>query len=101
MFYYKLNLMLPNLIWTGTKACKKKYLKSPQWLRNIKDKKLSFYRLDTFFSQTKYLNIKFVDNGGWHFTNIKTAAEIEINLKSYLHHESLMLIQYLKKKLSN
>ena len=24
MFYYKFNLKLPNLIWTGTKACKKK-----------------------------------------------------------------------------
>ena len=86
MFYYKLNLRLPNLIWTGTKACKKKYLKTPQWLRNVKDKKFSFYRLDTFFSSTKYLNIKFVDNGGWHFTNIKTAAQIEYKLKSYLHH---------------
>jgi len=31
MFYYKLNLKLPDLIWSGTKACKKKYLKSPQW----------------------------------------------------------------------
>ena len=86
MFYYKFNLKLPNLIWTGTKACKKKYLKSPQWLRNIKDKKFSFYRVDTFFSSTQYINIKFIDNGGWHFTNIKTAAEIEYKLKSYLHH---------------
>ena len=86
MFYYKFNLKLPNLIWTGTKACKKKYLKTPQWLRNIKDKKYPFYRLDTFFSKTKYTNIKFIDNGGWHFSNIKTASEIEYKLKSYLHH---------------
>ena len=49
MFYYKFNLKLPNLIWTGTKACKKKYLNSPQWLRNIKDKKYSFFRFDVFF----------------------------------------------------
>ena len=60
MFYYKFNLKLPNLIWSGTKACKKKYLKSPQWLRNIKDKKYPFYRLDTFFSKTKYIDIKFI-----------------------------------------
>ena len=86
MFYYKFNLKLPNLIWTGTKACKKKYFKTPQWIRNIKDKKYSFYRLDTFFSQTKYTNVKFVENGGWHFSNIKTAEEIEYKLKSYLHH---------------
>jgi beta-1,4-mannosyl-glycoprotein beta-1,4-N-acetylglucosaminyltransferase len=86
MFYYKFNLKLPNLVWTGTKACKKKYFKTPQWIRNIKDKKYSFYRLDTFFSQTKYTNVKFVENGGWHFSNIKTAEEIEYKLKSYLHH---------------
>tara|TARA_B100000902_G_C27307137_1_gene916167 strand:- start:1813 stop:2703 length:891 start_codon:yes stop_codon:yes gene_type:complete len=86
MFYYKFNLKLPNLVWAGTKGCKKKYLKSPQWLRNIKDKKFSFFRIDTFFSETKYINIKFIDNGGWHFTNIKTPDEIQYKLKSYLHH---------------
>ena len=76
MFYYKFNLKLPGLIWTGTKACKKKYLSSPQWLRNIKDKKFPIYRIDTLFSKSKYMNIKFIDNGGWHFSNIKTAADI-------------------------
>src|SRR6056300_257633 len=86
MFYYKFNLKLPNLIWTGTKACKKKNLLSPQWLRNIKDKKYPFYRIDTLFSKTKYTNIKFIIEGGWHFTNIKTAKEIRKKLKSYLHH---------------
>ena len=86
MLYYKFNLKLPNLVWTGTKGCKKKYLQSPQWLRNIKDKKFYFFRLDTIFSKTKYINIKFIENGGWHFSNIKTASEIEYKLKSYLHH---------------
>ena len=32
------------------------------------------------------MDIKFIDNGGWHFTNLKTASEIEYKLKSYLHH---------------
>jgi len=86
MFYYKFNLKLPNLVWTGTKACKKKNLISPQWLRNIKDKKYPFFRLDTYFSKTKYISVKFIDNGGWHFSNIKSAEEIEHKLKSYLHH---------------
>ena len=86
MFYYKFNLKLPNLIWSGTKGCKKKYLKSPQWLRNVKDKKYPFFRVDTYFSEKKYINLKFIDNGGWHFSNIKTASEIEYKLKSYLHH---------------
>ena len=91
MFYYKLNLRLPDMIWSGSKACRKKYLKSPQWLRNVKDKKYSFFRLDTLFSEKKYINIKFIDNGGWHFSNIKTAAEIEYKLKSYLHHREFDL----------
>jgi len=86
MFYYKLNLKLPNIIWSGTKACKKKDLLSPQWLRNIKDRKYPIYRLDTFFSKKKYSSIKFIDNGGWHFSNLKSAQEIEYKLRSYLHH---------------
>ena len=86
MFYYKFNLQLPNLIWTGTKACKKKNLISPQWLRNIKDRRYPVYRIDTFFSKTKFIDVKVISNGGWHFSNIKTASEIEYKLKSYLHH---------------
>jgi len=101
MFYYKLNLKLPDLIWSGTKACKKKYLKSPQWLRNIKDKKYSFFRIDTFFSKKKYINIKFIENGGWHFSNIKTAAEIEHKLKSYLHHREFDLNPMSKKEIED
>ena len=86
MLYYKFNLKLPNLTWSGTKACKKKYFKSAQWLRNVKDRKYPFYRVDTYFSEKKYINCEFVDNGGWHFTNIKTAKQIKQKLESYLHH---------------
>ncbi len=86
MFYYKFNLKLPNLIWTGTKGCKKKELVTPQWLRNIKDKKYPSFRIDTIFSKTKYISVRFIDDGGWHFSNIKSAKEIEYKLKSYLHH---------------
>ena len=86
MFYYKFNLYLPNLVWTGTKGCRKKHLTTPQWLRNVKDRKYPFYRVDTIFSKNKYKSIKYIDTGGWHFTNIKTAKEIEYKLRSYLHH---------------
>ena len=91
MFYYKFNLKLPNIEWTGTKGCKKKDLINAQWLRNIKDRKYPLYRLDTFFSKNKYISIKIVDNGGWHFSNIKSAEEIEHKLKSYLHHREFDL----------
>ena len=86
MFYYKFDLKIPNLLWTGTKGCRKKYLLSPQWLRNVKDRKYFPFRIDILFSEKKYSNIKFISNGGWHFSYIKTAEEIEHKLKSYLHH---------------
>lgn len=86
IFYYKLNRYLPNFTWYGTKGCKKKNLINPQWLRNVKNKKYHFFRLDTFFSNTKYINKIFFKNGGWHFSNLKNAENIELKLKSYLHH---------------
>ena len=91
MTYYKFNLSLPNYWWHGTKGCLKKNLKSPQWLRNIKSKKYPLLRLDIIFSNLKYNNIRIVDNGGWHFTNIKTPEDIELKLKSYLHHREVEL----------
>ena len=100
MFYYKFNLKLPNLKWTGTKACKKKYLKSPQWLRNIKDKKYPFYRFDIYFSNNKYNDVKIIRDGGWHFSNIKTAEQIEHKLKSYLHHREFDLSPMSKEQIN-
>jgi beta-1,4-mannosyl-glycoprotein beta-1,4-N-acetylglucosaminyltransferase len=86
MFYYKLNLYLDSFSWCGSKACRKKDLISPQWLRNVKDRNYSFWRIDTLFSKNKYQNIYFVNDGGWHFSNIKNAKEIKEKLESYLHH---------------
>ena len=86
VFYYKLNLELKTLRWIGSKACKKKNLKSPQWLRNIKDKIYPKWRIDIIFSKKRYNNIFFVENGGWHFSFVKKPEDIEKKLKSYLHH---------------
>ena len=91
MFYYKFNLKLPQMEWTGTKACRKKNFINAQWLRNIKDRKYHFYRLDVLFSDTKYINVKILNDGGWHFSNIKSPEEIEHKLKSYLHHREFDL----------
>ena len=76
-FYYKFNLKLDDYPWHGSKACRKKDLISPQWLRNIKDKIYPFWRVDTLFSKKKYQDIQIVHEGGWHFSNIKTPADIE------------------------
>ena len=86
MMYYKFNLILENYPWIGSKACKKKDLKSPQWLRNIKDRAYPWWRLDTLFSETKYIKIKTIENGGWHFSYLKSPKDIEKKLRSYLHH---------------
>ena len=86
MFYYKFNLILENMVWCGSKSCKMKNFLFPQWLREIKDKKYPLWRIDTIFSNKKYNNVYFVENGGWHFTNIKTPEEIDKKLRSYMHH---------------
>jgi len=70
-FYYKFNLQSKNNPnWLGSRICRKKYLKSPQWLRDLKFKKRPFWRLDKF----RLNNI--LDNGGWHFCNIKSEEKL-------------------------
>ena len=86
MFYYKFNLQYENFNWYGSKACKKKDFISPQWLRNIKAKKYSDFRFDLFFSKNKYSNIHFIEDGGWHFTNIRNAENLEKKLLNFAHH---------------
>jgi beta-1,4-mannosyl-glycoprotein beta-1,4-N-acetylglucosaminyltransferase len=99
-FYYKFNLKLNDFVWHGSKACRKKDLISPQWLRNIKDKIYPFWRLDTLFSNKKYQSVKIINNGGWHFSNIKTPADIEKKMKTYLHHREYDLNPIGEKKIS-
>ena len=86
MFYYKFNLLYEEFIWAGSKAVKYRNFISPQWLRNIKSKKYPFWRLDTFFSNKKYSNLLYINDGGWHFTCIRTAEELEKKLLNFAHH---------------
>jgi len=70
-FYYKINLQSNyNPYWFGSRICVKKHLKTPQWLRNLKFKKRPFWRLDKF----RLNNI--IEEGGWHFCNLKSAEEL-------------------------
>ena len=86
ILYYKLNLHYENFSWYGTRAVKKKNLLSPQWLRNIKGKKYSKWRLDIYFSKKKYSNLIFVKNGGWHFTCLRKPQDLEKKLLNFAHH---------------
>ena len=104
MFYYKLNLLYEDFSWQGTKGVKRKNFLSPQWLRNIKGKKYSKWRLDTIFSKKKYSNLLFVKNGGWHFTCLRTPEELEKKLLNFAHHyeyeESGLKLDDIKKLVS-
>ena len=85
MFYYKFNLMLPELAWFGSKVCRIRDLKNIDNLRSIKNKKYPFYRFDTLFSDIKHQSVHIVEKGGWHFSNLKNIEELE---RKYLNDEN-------------
>ena len=87
LFYYKFNLLFDRIFWYGTKAVKKKKLINFEWLRQVKPKKYSFYRLDTFFKKDKYINLKIIKNGGWHFTRVISPEEIHQKELDAEHHD--------------
>ena len=81
LFFYKFNAHNTTTpFWFGSKICKKKYLKSPQWLRKQKVKKNPFWK----FYKVKWNIIK---DGGWHFSFLMDAHQIEAKLNSFAHEE--------------
>ena len=104
-FYFKFNLLYDRMPGVGTKACKKKKLKSLSWLRNIKLKKYPFWRLDTLFSETKQINLDIIEDGGWHFTNLKTAEEMYEKFMNFGHHDEFRLsgltVEKIREKIKN
>ena len=104
-FYFRFNLLYDRMHWFGTKGCKKKKLKSLSWLRNIKLKKYPFWRLDTLFSETKQINLQIIQDGGWHFTNLKTPEEMYEKFMNFGHHDEFRLsgltIEKIREKIKN
>ena len=104
-FYYKLNLLYDLIPWYGSKATKKKNLLSMSWLRNLKNKEYPFWRLDTLFSNTKYMDLEIINDGGWHFTNLMTAEKLYEKLTNFGHHDEFelsgMTIDNLQKKIND
>ena len=102
-FYYKLNLFYDLVPWYGSKAAKKKNLLSMSWLRNLKNKEYPFWRIDTLFSNTRYINLEIIKDGGWHFTNLMTAEKLYEKLKNFGHHDEFeisgMTVDDLQKKI--
>ena len=81
-FQSKINLLnISDKNWMGTKIIKKKYIKSPQWLRNIKTAKPSFWK---FY---KPRQPQLIYDGGWHFSILKNPKGISKKIQSYSHSE--------------
>ena len=84
-FCYKFNIInFSEYLWEGTRACKKKDLKSFNWIRTkIKKKNLNypFWRID------KEKNIELVKNGGWHFSYFLSPSQISKKINSSPHEE--------------
>ena len=81
-FYYKLNLLNTSQSeWYGSKICKKKYLKSPNWLREYKIKQYPWWRFD------KPKNLKIIKDGGWHFSFLYDVDGIIRKISSFQHIE--------------
>ena len=87
LYYYKFNLFCDRYDWYGSKGCKKKKLLDFEWLRNTKPKKYKPFRLDTFFSNTKYINVKIINDGGWHFTQLKNIKDLYEKLTNSEDHQ--------------
>ena len=84
-FNFKFNLFNPyESPWEGTRVCRKKNLKSIDFMRQkIKSKNLvyPFWRID------KEKNIQIYENAGWHFNNVLNPDEISKKLKTFAHSE--------------
>ena len=84
-FNYKFNLFNPyESPWEGPRVCRKKNLKSINYMRQkikLKNSKYSFLRID------KERSVEIFLNGGWHFNNLMTPNQISKKLKTYAHEE--------------
>ena len=80
MFTYKFNIYNKfESPWEGTRICKKKDLKSVDWLRQkvvSKNLKYLFWRFD------KEKSIQIINEGGWHFNYLLTPEQISKKLRS-------------------
>ncbi len=82
MFYYKLNILNETSpFWHGSKICKFKYFKNPEWLRAYKHKQYRWWRID------KPKNLKIIKDGGWHYSFLYNIEGIVKKISSYQHLE--------------
>ena len=84
-FNYKFNLFNKyESPWEGTRVCKKKNLKSIDFMRQkVKSKNLKY----NFLRFDKEKSIEIFKEAGWHFNNILSPEEISLKLKTFAHSQ--------------
>lgn len=84
-YVYKLNIFNNyETPWEGSRICKKKNLKSFNYLRKKivkKNIKKPFWKINV------EKNIQLFENGGWHFNNLYSTEIISKKLKTFPHHK--------------
>ena len=82
IFCYKINLLnKTETPWEGPRVCRKKHLKSFNWLRHKivqSNMKRSFWRRKS---------IQLIEDGGWHFNYLLKPEQISQKIKSFAHNE--------------
>jgi len=85
MYCYKFNIFNQyESPWEGTRICKKKNLKSIDYMRQkivLKNLKQPFWKI------YKEKSIESFEDGGWHFNSLLTPEEISLKLKTFAHTE--------------
>ena len=101
IYTYKFNILnRKESPWEGTRICKKKDLKSVDWLRHkvlSKNLKYPFWRID------KEKSIQIIKDGGWHFSYLLTPEEITTKFKSLAEtswdNDKFINLEYIKKQI--
>ncbi len=100
LFYYKFNLLNTDCLnWQGSKILKKKYLTTPQEIRNLSYKKSRFWQI-----KRKLKNPKVILNGGWHFSYIMSPNDIFLKINSFGHSElnsEMIDVNKIEKRINN
>ena len=47
--------------------------------------------INSFFSNTRYTNVKIIEDGGWHFSKVKNEKDIFYTLSNYGEHNEFEL----------
>jgi beta-1,4-mannosyl-glycoprotein beta-1,4-N-acetylglucosaminyltransferase len=85
-YYYKLNILCYEGLkwgkkWPGTKSIKYRLFQSAQKTRELRVKKISFFRIDQKIKRI------ILEDGGWHFSYLMDPLQIKNKIMNFAHKE--------------